>query len=65
MERSFGRTSLVKAATGEEVSAQELGGAVVHCQKAALQIILLRMMNMPLKLPEISWAPKQEEASAC
>ena len=32
----LGGPPLVKAATGEEVSAQELGGAVVHCQKSGV-----------------------------
>ena len=38
---------LVKAATGEIVSAEELGGADVHCSNQVLLIIMQKMMPMP------------------
>lgn len=34
---------LVKAATGEEISAEDLGGASVHCKISEFLIILLKL----------------------
>jgi 3-methylcrotonyl-CoA carboxylase beta subunit/propionyl-CoA carboxylase len=68
----IGGPPLVKAATGQEVSAEELGGADVHCRVSgvsdhyaeddahALEIArsMVRYLNRPLKFPLDITAPK-------
>ena len=46
----LGGPPLVKAATGEDVTAEELGGADVHTRKAVWRITSPRMMIMPSRL---------------
>ncbi len=69
----LGGPPLVKAATGEEVTAEELGGAAVHCKKSgvtdhfaedeehALEITrdILTHLNRPSKI-EMDFTPSEE-----
>jgi acetyl-CoA carboxylase carboxyltransferase component len=61
----LGGPPLVRAATGEEVSAEDLGGAIVHCQESGVSDYFAEDDDHALQVVRdvVSLLPKQEKAS--
>jgi acetyl-CoA carboxylase carboxyltransferase component len=61
----LGGPPLVRAATGEEVTAEDLGGAMVHCQESGVSDYFAEDDEHALQVVRdvVSLLPKQEKAS--